>query len=464
MQDLIEKLRAMLEPDAVVSGEALREYAAPDGQPCQAGALLKPASTSAIASILRLCHTEGQAIVTLGGGTGVVGATRASSSEILLSLERMHQIESIDGQSRTLTVQAGATLQAVQQAAAAEGLLMPLDLGARGSATIGGNIATNAGGNQVIRYGMMREQVLGLEVVLADGSVLSMMNRVLKNNTGYDLKQLFIGSEGTLGVITRAVLRLRPLMPANNTALVAAQSLAQVIALLTFIERELGGQMHAFEVMWNSFYRVACRGAHLGPPPIGDEHAFYILIESSGSGIATESDHFVMALDRARGEGLLDTAVLAGNERERSAFWAIRDNVNVMRELMPLAAFDISLPVTGIEEYLAHTGEQLHALLGELRWVVFGHLGDGNLHLMVRLNREEPELQRRVAEIVYAGLAPIGGSISAEHGIGLDKRDFLHHSRSVAEMTLMRTLKQALDPQGILNPGRIFSAARQPRA
>ncbi|MCB1631322.1 MAG: FAD-binding oxidoreductase, partial [Pseudomonadales bacterium] len=214
--------------------------------PCLARALLKPESTAAVARVLALCHAAGQPVVTEGGRTGVVGGTRAEAGEILLSLERMRQIESVDAQARTMSVQAGATLQAAQEAAEAEGLLMALDLGARGSATIGGNIATNAGGNQVIRYGMMREQVLGLEVVLADGTVLPMLNGVLKNNAGYDLKHLFIGSEGTLGVITRAVLRLRPQMPACNTALVATHSLAQVIALLSFIERELGGRMSAF--------------------------------------------------------------------------------------------------------------------------------------------------------------------------------------------------------------------------
>lgn len=457
MSDLIAALHATLGPGGVLSGETLHERNGPGMPPCLARALLKPESTAAVARVLALCHAAGQPVVTEGGRTGVVGGTRTEAGEILLSLERMQQIESVDARARTLSVQAGATLQAAQEAAAAEGLLMALDLGARGSATIGGNIATNAGGNQVIRYGMMREQVLGLEVVLADGTVLPMLNSVLKNNTGYDLKHLFIGSEGTLGVITRAVLRLRPQMPACNTALVAAHSLAQVIGLLSFIERELGGRMSAFEVMWNSFYRIACRGPHLGPPPLGDEHAFHVLIESTGSEPDSEAEHFLTTLAQASEQGLVDAAVLARNERERAAFWAIRDNIGGLMELLPMAAFDISLPVTAMDAYLEHTGERLRSLLGELRWVIFGHLGDNNLHVAVRIGREDPDLRHQVEEIVYSGLAAIGGSVSAEHGIGTDKRDFLHYSRSAAEIELMRTLKHALDPRNILNPGKIFS-------
>jgi FAD/FMN-containing dehydrogenase len=303
---------------------------------------------------------------------------------------------------------------------------------------------------------MMREQVLGLEVVLADGTVLSSMNQVLKNNTGYDLKHLFIGSEGTLGVITRAVLRLRPLMPARNSALVATDSLEHLVALLTFIERELGGRMSAFEAMWNSYYRIACRGPHLGQPPIGDGYPYYVLIESAGADLENEASFFLDALARATDQGLLQDAVLAQSEKERAAFWAIRDNIESLAALWPLAIFDISLPVATVEDYLARTGARLEQRLGELRWVTFGHLGDGNLHLGIAFGSDDPAARRAIEEIVYGELAEIGGSVSAEHGIGLDKRDFLHCSRSAEEIALMKTLKRALDPRNILNPGRIF--------
>jgi FAD/FMN-containing dehydrogenase len=395
-------------------------------------------------------------VVTEGGKTGLVSGARAAAGEVALSLERMNRIEGIDARGRTMTVQAGATLQAVHEAAEAEGLIMPLDLGARGSATIGGNIATNAGGNGVIRYGMMREQVLGLEVVLADGTVLSSMNQVLKNNTGYDLKQLFIGSEGTLGVITRAVLRLRPLMPARNSALVATDSIEHLITLLTFIERELGGRMSAFEAMWNSYYRVACRGPHLGEPPLPDTHPFYVLIEAAGSDLEADAARFLAALEHAMEQGLVRDAVLAQSEKERDAFWKIRDNIESLIALWPLVIFDVSLPVATMEAYLARCAARLEALLGELRWVTFGHLGDGNLHIAVATGTDDPERKKGVERIVYEELAGIGGSISAEHGIGLDKREFLGISRNPVEIGLMRTLKRALDPANILNPERIF--------
>jgi FAD/FMN-containing dehydrogenase len=322
----------------------------------------------------------------------------------------------------------------VQEAAEAVGLHMALDLGARGSATIGGNIATNAGGNQVIRYGMMREQVLGLEVVLADGTVLSSMNQVLKNNTGYDLKQLFIGSEGTLGVITRAVLRLRPLMPARNSALVATGSIEQLISLLNFIERELGGRMR----------------------PLADTHPFYVLIESAGADMQADAERFQAALEQGMEQGLVIDAVLAQSEKERAAFWKIRDNIESLIALWPLAIFDVSLPVAEMRDYLERCATRLQALLGDLRWVTFGHLGDGNLHIAVGTGTDDPARKRGVEEIIYGELAAIGGSISAEHGIGLDKRDFLAISRNPVEVDLMRTLKRGLDPRNILNPERIF--------
>ena len=459
MSELIEQLRELLGAGGVLSGDEARSRSGSWGvNHCAALAVLRPRTTGEISAILRLCHAAGQPVVTEGGKTGLVSGALAGPGEIALSLERMNQIEQIDARSRTMTVQAGATLQAVHEAAEAQSLVMPLDLGARGSATIGGNIATNAGGNQVIRYGMMREQVLGLEVVLADGTVVSSMNAVLKNNTGYDLKQLFIGSEGTLGIISRAVLRLRPLMPARNSALVATDSLDKLIALLTFIERELGGRMSAFEAMWNSYYRIACKGPHLDEPPLPDEYPFYVLIESAGAALAAEGEQFLATLGRALENGLLADAVLAQNSKEREAFWAIRDNIESVVALWPLAIFDISLPIATMESYLERCAAALQELLGELRWVTFGHLGDGNLHLAIALGSNDPAVKHAVEKIVYGELSGIGGSISAEHGIGLDKRAWLECSRSPQEIALMKALKRALDPNNILNPGKIFLA------
>jgi FAD/FMN-containing dehydrogenase len=457
MSTLIEQLQAALGAGGVLTGDDARNRAGAWGVThCDAIAVVRPQNTEEVATVLRLCHAAGQAVVTEGGKTGLVSGARASSSELALSLERMNHIESLDARGRTLTVQAGVTLQAVHEAAEAEALIMPLDLGARGSATIGGNIATNAGGNGVIRYGMMREQVLGLEVVLADGTVLSSLNQVLKNNTGYDLKQLFIGSEGTLGVITRAVLRLRPLMPARNSALVATDSLDHLITLLTFIERELGGRMSAFEAMWNSYYRIACRGQSLGEPPLVDTHPFYVLIEAAGADREADAERFLAALEQAMEQGLVSDAVLAQSDKEREAFWKIRDNIESLVALWPLAIFDVSLPVATMDAYLARCAERLQALIGELRWVTFGHLGDGNLHIAVALGTDDLRRKHAVEQIIYEELTGIGGSISAEHGIGLDKREYLGMSRNATEIALMKTLKRTLDPANILNPQKIF--------
>ena len=394
MSPLLAELEQLLGPGGVLDGADTRAAVAIGTPPSDALAVLRPRSTEEVSAILRLCHAAGQPLVTQGGKTGLVSGARPFAHEMALSLDRMNRIERIDARGRSMTVQAGVTLQAVHEAAEAQELIMPLDLGARGSATIGGNIATNAGGNQVIRYGMMREQVLGLEVVLADGTVLSSLNEVLKNNTGYDLKHLFIGSEGTLGVITRAVLRLRPRMPARNSALIATNSLEQLIALLTFIERQLGGRMSAFEAMWNSFYSLACRGKHLGEPPLPDHHPFYLLVESAGADMQADAERFTDVLAEALEKGLITDAVLAQSEQERAAFWGIRDNIESLLALWPMAMFDISLPIVGMDAYLARCAVRLQTVVeGELRWATFGHLGDGNLHVIVACGADDPAMR-----------------------------------------------------------------------
>jgi FAD/FMN-containing dehydrogenase len=456
--DIVAALRECLGDRGVLTGDDVRQRSSGWGiNGCDAFALARPSCTEEVAEVLRLCHRHDIPVVSQGGCTGLVGGGVARPDELVLSLERMSGIEDIDVTGRTMTVLAGTPLQAVHEAAADQGLDMPLDLGARGSATIGGNIATNAGGNGVIRYGMMREQVLGLEVVLADGTVLSSMNHVLKNNTGYDLKQLFIGSEGTLGIVTRAVLRLRPLMAARNSALVATSRFDHIAQLLTHVERGLGGTLSAFEVMWRNYYDLASPA--VSPPPLSGDHPYYLLIESAGADAEADAARFLATLEEAMEQGLVADAVLAQSEQERSNFWKIRDNIESLIALWPLISFDVSLPIRHMEGYLGDLERELSAITGELRWAVFGHLGDGNLHIIVALGSDAPERKRAVEEVVYGRLEPLGGSISAEHGIGLDKRDYLHLSRSEDELRLMRGIKQALDPKGLLNPGKIFPEA-----
>jgi len=459
MDKLLETIRGIVGSAGVLTGADVS--ARPDSWPpvgnCQARAIVRPSGTKEVAQILKLCNAVGQPVVAHGGLTGLVGGARATSEDIVLSLERMRGMQPVDAVNRTVVVEAGVPLQQVQEAAEAANLLFPLDLGARGSATIGGIIATNAGGNSVIRYGMTREQVLGIEAVLADGTVISSMKDVIKNNTGYDLKQLFIGSEGTLGVVTRAVLRLRPLPRSCSTALVASDSFDKVARLLQTMDAALGGTLSAFEVMWNDFYHVVVGDGQRHEPPLDGEHAFYVLLESTGGSETEDPERFESALQEAFEAGLLEDAVIAQSKQQTADLWAIRDDVEALvAKLHPPLAFDISLAVPQLDGYVKEVRSALTALWPTARMVTFGHLGDGNIHLVVSIGGMEPEQVHRVEKLVYEALGRRGGVISAEHGIGLDKRAYLGHSRSPQEIGLMRTLKKALDPNNILNPGKII--------
>jgi len=457
---LLADIAAITGPGGVLTGEDVRSrqsswlgHAGAD-----VAALIRPASTGELSQVMRHCHAAKQAVVPLGGNTGLVDGALATGTELFLSLERMNRIESLDAPGCTMTVQAGVPLQTVQQRADEAGLLFALDLGGRGSATIGGNISTNAGGNQVIRYGMMREQVLGLEAVLADGTIVSSMNRMLKNNAGYDLKQLFIGTEGTLGIVTRAVLRLRPAARSLNTAFVAADSFAAVSTLLRELESNLGGTLHAFEVMWADFYTTILGASDRHTPPVGKGHPFYALIEARGGSQEHDSKRFEQVLGKALEANLIADAAIASNRTQRQALWAIRDDIDtLMKAMEPMIVFDVSLPLPDMPAYVDRVQLGLGKRWGaNARCTTFGHVGDGNIHFCISVGSDAPEASREVMDIVYRELEPIGGSVSAEHGIGLEKRPFLHYSRNEAEISLMRALKQALDPHKLLNPGKIF--------
>lgn len=459
--DFLARLRAITGDSGVLDGADLAGRAAGFWNPAglEARALVRPRNTDEVSQVLALCHDRGQSVVTHGGLTGLVQGAAATRSDLVLSLERMTGIEALDATGRTLTVQAGCTLQAVQQAAGAAGLQFALDLGARGSCTIGGNVATNAGGNAVIRYGMARDQVLGLEAVLADGTVVSSMNHMIKNNTGYDLRQLFIGSEGTLGVITRLVLRLREAARSRSTALVASASLDSVVGLLRHADAGLGGRLSAFEVMWQDFYRLVTSPPATGRQPMSDEYAFYVLLEAQGADPGPDQAQFEAVLAQALESGLISDAVIAASGREREALWALRDSVERVHDLDPVFTFDVSLAIVDMESYIAQVRARLAAEWKTPRCVVFGHLGDGNLHLVIAVQDGSDAARRRVEAAVYEPLATRGGSVSAEHGIGLEKKPWLALSRSPAELEVMRRLKHALDPAGILNPGKIFDPA-----
>ena len=453
--DIIESIAQIVGTAGLLQGEDVS--ARPNlswGQgSCPARAIVRPASTEELSQVMRLCHDHGQTVVAHGGLTGLVNGITCAPEDIVISLERMHAIEHIDESAGTMAVQAGAVLQNVQEAAADAGWLFAVDFGARGSANIGGMIATNAGGNSVVRYGMMREQVLGLEAVLADGTVISSMNEMLKNNSGYDLKQLFIGSEGTLGIVTRAVLRLRPAPRTVQTAFVALANFEDVAGLLRRLGTDFEGKLSAFEVMWHNHYHymVEETGKHQAFLPT--DYPYYVLLESEGADPEREEEHFMGVLGSLMEEGHVADAVIAQSGQQAAQLWEMRDDVEtLMHTMSPAAVFDISLPIREMESYVIDVEKTLKEQFPDARLISFGHLGDGNIHLGVGPAHDK----HAVETIVYERLGKVNGAISAEHGIGLEKREFLPHSRSDAEIELMRTLKRALDPKNLLNPGKIF--------
>ncbi|MGI9246338.1 MAG: FAD-binding oxidoreductase [Steroidobacteraceae bacterium] len=456
---LLERLAAIVGPDNVLTGAdvAARATSWVNQMPCRAAAIVRPGNTEEVARVLAACHAADQPVVTFGGLTGLVRACEAGPGEIGLSLERMNRIEVVDAASRTITVEAGVQVQRIQEEAERHGLMYPVDFGARGSAQIGGSVATNAGGNGVIRYGMTRDSVLGLEAVLADGTVIPALNRMIKNNAAYDIKQLFIGTEGTLGVVTRLVLRLREQPRSMQTALVACPSFGAVTRFLKHIDGALGGALTAFEWMRRDFYVHVTTPPSKGTPPLAQDSDHYVLVESSGGHAERDRAQFEEAIAGAIEAGIVTDAVIAASGAQRDALWALRDDVESMFRLgMPLA-FDVSLPIPEMEGYVAEMTGRLEREWPAYHRFVFGHLGDGNLHVVVA-GPASAEARHGIECCVYEPLAQRGGSVSAEHGIGLEKQPWLAQCRAPAELALMRKLKHSLDPKNLLNPGRVLPA------
>lgn len=424
---------------------------------CLPVALVRPRTTEEVSRTLALCNRLGLGVVPQGGMTGLAGGAQPVQGTVALSLDRMSQIEELDEVMATVTVQAGATLGDVQRAAEQAGLFMAVDLGARDSCQIGGNIATNAGGNRVIRYGMMRENVLGLEAVLADGTVVSSLNKLLKNNAGYDLKQLMVGSEGTLGVITRAVLRLHARPASFNTAFVGCADYAGVTGLLRLARAQLGAALSSFEVMWPSFYDFMCDGLPELRRALAGRHACYVLIETSGSAEET-GPQLEILLEQALEQGLVTDAVLPQSEREATELWAVRESVSEYGRVMgQVTGFDIGIPTDRAGEFVAEAEAALARRWPGIHALSYGHIGDSNLHLVVNVpSAGAHQPHDALAEAVFDLVARYRGTISAEHGIGTLKRDYLDRTRSPAELAMMWRLKQALDPRGILNPGKVL--------
>jgi FAD/FMN-containing dehydrogenase len=417
-----------------------------------------PRSTADVSEIMRICHADGLPVTPQGGMTGFAGGAVPNTRSLVLSLERMRAIEEIDHAAATMTVQAGVPLQAVQNAADDADLFFPLDIGSRGSCHIGGNAATNAGGVRVLRYGMMRALVLGLEVVLADGTVVNSLNKMLKNNAAYDLKHMFIGSEGTLGIITRLSLRLFPKSRTASTAICALKDYGQ---LLEFLRRARGGwgaTLSAFEAMWPEFYDIGTAGLSRRAP-LKSGHGIYVLTDTMGTDPDSDQQRFEAVIEAAINDGVVEDAVIASSGKETQEFWALRDSPGEYRSVFwPQLSFDVSLPTGEIGDFVEECRAALQSHWPSVRTVFFGHIADGNIHLSTK-TADDPLPEHEMEEVVYQTVGKRCGSISAEHGIGSHKTPFLHYSRKPEELALMHTLKAALDPKNILNPGKVIGTA-----
>ena len=430
-------------------------------------AVVRPASTAEVAAVVKACAAAGHAIVPQGGNTGLVvgGVPDGSGTQVVLSLQRMASVRAIDAANLAITVDAGCVLQSVQEAAEQAGLLFPLSLAAEGSCTIGGNLATNAGGTQVVRFGNARELCLGLEVVTAGGEVWNGLSGLRKDNTGYDLRQLFIGSEGTLGIITAATLKLYPLPAATLTAWAAVPSLEAAVTLLGLAHRRLGAGLTGFEVMGQFALGLVDRHFPQLRVPLFRDTPFCVLLENSDHESEPHArDQFEGLLEAALEDGCVTDAVVAENIAQARQLWHMRESIPLAQAEEGLnIKHDISLPVSRIAQFCRETDALLEREIPGVRLVNFGHLGDGNLHYNVQAPQAgDPaafldEREKQVNALVYDSVHRFGGSISAEHGVGSLKAGTLPLYKPAVALDMMRAVKTALDPQNILNPGRVLA-------
>ncbi len=428
-----------------------------------ASAVVQPDSTDQVAAVVGICAEAGVAIVPQGGNTGLVGGTVARPGQVIVNLSRLNRIRDLDPLNNTLTAEAGCVLADLQRAAADADRLFPLSLAAEGSCQIGGNLSTNAGGTAVLRYGTARELVLGLEVVLPDGRVLGSLRALRKDNAGYDLKQLFLGAEGTLGIITAAVCKLFPRPREVQTSLAGLPGAGAAIELLALARSRAGETVTSFELMSRRIMEFALDHVPGNADPLGEAHPWYVLVELSSaradSGLGSELEGI---LETALDKGLVSDATVAASEAQRQALWRLRETAPEAQKFEGASIkHDVSVPIPRIADFIETAGARAEARFPGLRVVAFGHVGDGNVHF----NLSQPKGGERADfEAAAAGLTRIvhdtademGGSISAEHGLGLVKREDLRRYKSALELELMSTLKAALDPRGIMNPGKVL--------
>jgi len=446
-------MRDNLDSALYLSGSEVQDSYAQDWSEAAAHlpeVVLRPRTIDDLSKMMTLATQTSQRIVTQGGRTGLAGGATPQQSEWALSVERMTNIIELDPIGQTITVEAGTSLQAIQEAAAEQGLQFPLDLGARGTATAGGITATNAGGNQVIQYGVTRQLVLGMTAVLPDGTVIAQNNKLLKNNAGFDLKQLLIGTEGVLGVIATITFRLFPKRDVVKTAICAVQNFDEVTDLLSHANRTMTG-LSSFEVLWDDY--LAEITAVTGKAPLFDQNYPYIILLEVEA--ARDTGDVEASLMAAVEQGIVKDAILAQNDQQRASFWSYRDSIaELLADMAPNVNFDIGIPISKMKDFTADVTSALKAKFGAIRLVTFGHIGDGNLHLCCTTGK--PQDQVPIEDLVFAKATAIGGTITAEHGIGVLKKPWLKDCRTTQEIALMKRLKAMLDPADILNKGRVI--------
>jgi FAD/FMN-containing dehydrogenase len=427
-----------------------------------AACVVRPGSTAEVAAVLRLCHETNTKIVPQGGNTGLVGGQvpDASGAEIILALTRMDRLRELDLPSNTMTVEAGMTLLRAQDLAEQADRLFPLSLASEGSCTIGGNLSTNAGGTAVLAYGNARDLVQGLEVVLADGRVLNNLSKLKKDNTGYDLKHLFMGSEGTLGIITAAVLKLYPRPRSTETAFIGLQSPQRALDLFLLAQSQAGNDVKTFELVPRIGIDFALKHGANTREPLASRHDWYVLIEIASQ--AESSARMLGLLEEAFAQELIENATLAASLEQARDFWRLRELMSDVQKLEGGSIkHDVSVPVARVPDFIAAAGAAVAKAMPGARPVPFGHLGDGNIHYNISqpVGADKQAFLSRWDEanaIVHAIVVQMGGSISAEHGIGVLKRDLLPGVKDAVSLDVMRAIKKALDPKGILNPGKVL--------
>lgn len=466
-QTLIGQLAHIVGPEGIIADKADHEGYVRDWLGKWHGAtpvVIRPRSTTEVAAVMRLCHQTHTPVVAQGGNTGMSGAATpdASDSQVILSLNRMRRVRDVDPMNNTVTVDAGVTLAEVQQIAADAGRLFPLSLGSQGSCTIGGNVATNAGGTGVLKYGNTRDLVLGLEVVLPDGRVWNGLRALRKDNTGYDLKNLFVGSEGTLGIVTAVVLKLFPAIRKRQTAWLGLASLSATVDVLRALQDACGDSMTAFEMMTQASLDLVLRHQTGARSPLDTPAAFHVLVEISHAAAGADETVFESALQTLIEQGVLLDAALASSHTQAQALWALREGISPAQVAAGHAIkHDIALPISSLAKFVHEADALCAKAYPEFTVINFGHIGDGNLHYNVLAAksldaRAYADAVEHLNRLVHDLVAQFGGSISAEHGVGQLRRDEIKRYKSSVEMDLMLTLKRALDPNQLMNPGKLL--------